>query len=301
MLAMVAPLLGGCEQPTRPIPAPRGEALAASPCSALTFNGFPRAEPARQGARFVCHDGYALEFDGRPRSALWVTHRLEAGRLANTQAKRTEDFREDPNLPIRERAQLRHFSKTGWDRGHLAPAEDFRDSPRRMSQSFYLSNIVAQHPSNNRYTWSLLEVNVRQWAQDRGELFIVTGPIYEQGQTLGWIGQTRRESNTLRRNYSRRVNKNDWKKQVAVPTHLYKIALDPHRREAIAFILPNEDVPEQDLPMYATTVARAEQATGIRFFPDLTFEEQAAIKTTLMMDRWPIWIPERRPVAAPAS
>ena len=66
---------------------------------------------------------------------------------------------------------------------------------------------------------------MRQWACQRGALYVVTGPLYEL-------------TPVARIAYDR-DGKDDNDILVDVPTHFFKFAYDPHKVEAIAFILPN--------------------------------------------------------------
>jgi endonuclease G len=91
---------------------------------------------------------------------------------------RSNDFRADPDLPPGERAELQDYRGSGYDRGHMAPAASMKWDARAMSESFLLSNMAPQvGPGFNRGIWATLEDKVRQWTQERGELYVVAGPI----------------------------------------------------------------------------------------------------------------------------
>ena len=69
----------------------------------------------------------------------------------------SNDFRPDPDLEIGRRAELKDYKRSNYDRGHMAPQIG---------------------PGFNRGIWKVLEGKVRKWVIERGELYIVTGPIY---------------------------------------------------------------------------------------------------------------------------
>ena len=115
----------------------------------------------------------------------------------------------------------------------------------------------------NRGTWKDLEELVRTWAIDRGEIFIYAGPIYDGGTT-------------------KTIGKN----KVAVPSRLYKIVYDPGRRDAIAFIMPNEALRTEDLPLYIVTVRDVEVRTGLNFLSSFEKELQDSIETTRAAGLW---------------
>mgnify|MGYP002228685760 FL=1 len=69
------------------------------------------------------------------------------------------------------------YTRSGYDRGHMAPAGDMKWSAKAMRESFYLSNICPQKPGLNRGIWKDLEEQARLWAKENGSLLIVTGPV----------------------------------------------------------------------------------------------------------------------------
>jgi len=243
-----------CREPP-PSPVPQEETSA---CSALSWGGFPRFHPAQKNTDFRCHSNMALEHSRQSKTSFWVAEKLTASNLEKIEYKRTDDFRPDPTLSKNGRAELSDYSGSGWDRGHLAPAADFRHSLKGMSQSFYLSNMVPQDPSNNRGVWAKLEENVRHWTKQRGTLFVWTGPVYEQGKPLGWLP------------YLKSNEKKNKINRVAIPTHLYKIIVDPERLEMIAFVIPNtSDLPEDAWVGLQVPVSWVEQWTGLHWFERL--------------------------------
>lgn len=62
-------------------------------------------------------------------------------------------------------ASLSDYRRSGFDRGHMAPAADMRWSATAMSESFYLTNICPQTPSLNQGDWNRLEGKIRDWAR----------------------------------------------------------------------------------------------------------------------------------------
>lgn len=41
------------------------------------------------------------------------------------------------------------YYKSGWSRGHMAPAADSRASQSAMDETFYMTNVVPQDRDNN--------------------------------------------------------------------------------------------------------------------------------------------------------
>lgn len=302
VLALVG--LTGCA--AKPVPVPQGANAA---CSELTYQGFPRLEPAMAKSNFVCHKGLALQYATPLRSALWVTQHLKAENLDEAKVSRDrEQFLPDPVLPKGLTPDANRFTNTGYDRGHLAPAADFKENPAGMRHSFFTSNIVPQVPENNRGIWAKLEKNTRAWAEQKGELYVITGPVYYAGgrpfTPVGWLAFNKGRPQYVIEEYApmevvqdpNNPDKKERRKKkplkrppsagIAVPSHLYKVIYDPRANTAIAFVVPNAAVPESALGQYATTVAEVERVTGLRFFPELPFESQAALKTQVNPQAW---------------
>ena len=59
-----------------------------------------------------------------------------------------------------------------WDRGHMAPAGSFNDSYENLYSTFSYINVALQYDDLNRGVWVDLEEQVRQWADELGDIEI---------------------------------------------------------------------------------------------------------------------------------
>lgn len=192
-------------------------------------------------SRPLCYSGYAVLHSGVTRGPLWSAEHLTQQRVDAAEAMtRHNTFHADRNLPRGKRAELSDYARSGFDRGHMAPSGDMPDR-KAQAESFSLANMVPQNPRNNRILWEGIEVAVRDLALRDGNLYIVTGPIF-QGETL-------------QRLHGR----------VLVPTSLYKAVYDSRREAAAAYVAPNDASGEWK----TVSLAQLEQMTGIDVFPDL--------------------------------
>lgn len=209
--------------------------------------------------------GYVLEHDNNKKVATWVSYHLTDKYLVQN-VKRTNDFRPDPDLPKGQRSELIDYDKSGYDRGHLCPAEDTRRDKQTESETFFLSNMTPQIGSFNRGSWKDLEAKVRDWAKQRKNIYIITGPIFKN-QNYKTIGPNK----------------------VAVSTSFYKIIVSCSSSgkalDAIAFILPNKKNSTIELQRYITTIDEIERETGLDFMHDL--DDQ--IETRLEAKKSAIW------------
>jgi len=218
--------------------------------------------PGQQG-ELLCRKGYLLAHSAEHKTPIWVIEHLTAEK-AEGSIPRSDKFTPDPDLEEGERAELADYKNSGYDKGHMAPAADMRWDQQAMIECFFLSNMVPQVGKGmNQGIWKNLEEYIRKWAIDRDELYIFTGPIYEDG-----------------------VNKTIGKNKVAVPTHLYKIVYDPNKAEAIAFIMPNEKLDSKNMPNYIVTIRDVENKTGLDFLSNLDKQIQDVIETKKAKGLW---------------
>lgn len=199
------------------------------------------------GTRALCFQGFALLHSALTRTALYSAEHLTADRIeAARGTPRTGEFHAEPALPPNERADLADYARSGFDRGHLAPSGDMPD-PEAQQESFTLANMVPQAPKLNRGVWEGIESAVRTLAERRGELYLVTGPVF-RGEHLATIGD------------------------VVVPTYVFKAVLDPRSRSAAAYVAENTD----EAAWTPLSIAQLTRLIGIDVFPALPPRARAA-------------------------
>ena len=215
----------------------------------------------------IDREGYALGYSTRNSQPLWVTYRLTDFEVTNRVCKRFGFFLADPT--VKEHfyvgASPEDYFRTGYDRGHMAPAADMHWSTNAMLESFYMANISPQTAFLNRNTWAMAEAFARECAVKEGSVFIVTGPICtnDNPKTIG-IGN------------------------VVVPDAFYKVIYDETPPEKMmAFVMPNA-VPSLNMWLYATNVAYVEEITGYQFFPNLSTNLQQELKQKFDVRDWTV-------------
>lgn len=199
--------------------------------------------------------GFTLGYNNIHRQALWVSYILEADKLHAEKVKRKNVFYTDKSIkkfPIKPQ----EYNKSGYDRGHLAPAADMAYSDESMTDSFFMSNISPQLPVCNRRNMLAVENLIRKWALTEKRIYVVTGPVF--GNRDNSFGDP----------------------PITVPSAFYKAVLDltpPYKM--IALIVPNANC-ETDIENWAVSVDELEELTGYDFFSELdddtenTFEKQ---------------------------
>ncbi|MCU0467058.1 MAG: DNA/RNA non-specific endonuclease [Arcicella sp.] len=215
---------------------------------------------SKSNKEIVRHSAYILSYQEEFELSSWVLHRLVKEAAYGREA-RSNEFLPDP-LVESGSAVTQDYSRSGYDRGHLCPAGDFRHDKALQDETFYMSNMAPQAPDFNRGIWNDLENKVRSWVKKRGELIIVTGPILKKG--LPTIGRMNR---------------------IAVPEKFYKIVFDPRREEAIAFLFPNEPSVEL-VKSFTISIDELEAMTGIDFFAKLPDALEQKLETDNNVDDW---------------
>jgi len=178
---------------------------------------FGQPKSARSNTTLICRPGYALEHDNVGKTALWVAYVLTPERAVGC-ASRDTGFVPDPALKRGGRAELKDYSKSGHEIGHLASSADFRWSAQASIDVNVLSNAAPQLRGLNRGAWKALENRTRSWAVGRSSPLL----IY-----VGTISPTK-GATTIGRN------------QVAVPTAFWKVLVDTQTKEVVAFIYPHQ-------------------------------------------------------------
>ena len=214
----------------------------------------------------VRHEGYTLRYRDQYKDAEWVAYPLLAYETTGQANRKYEQFKPDPEV-TNGTALPSDYTRSGYDRGHLAPAADFKFSQRIMRETFFMSNITPQAPEFNRGIWGDLENQVRSWARRDNGLYVITGPVLKPG--LSTIGKTN---------------------EISVPEKFYKVILYCNKPDIrmVGFLLNNESS-GNSLQSFVVPVDLIEQLTGLDFFPKIPddLERQLESKSREeVVDEW---------------
>lgn len=215
-------------------------AQIAQQCPQFLPNG-PVAYAPQPGDQELCKSNYAVIHRCSVKAPVAVFEHLTVQSMTGP-AKRKDNFRPDPQVIPQCQATLADYATIGrtHDRGHMAPAGNNTINDNVMSESFFLSNMVAQAASNNRGPWKQLETWSRDWASKGGDFYIISGGIFDPGHPVTGNG-------------------------LGIPTRLYKIIVEKKSGQSMAYLMPNAGFPVADVPKYQTTIQEVELATGIKF------------------------------------
>ena len=212
---------------------------------------------------YVKHFAYSLVYNEETEQADWVAYNLEAKELQKN-FKRKNNFRPD-TMVASHTANNADYSKSGYDRGHLAPAADMTWNEQAMSESFYYSNMSPQLAGFNRGIWKRLESKVRKIAVKYDNVYVCVGPIFMD--SIITIGAN----------------------NVAVPSHYYKALLlyNDTLQQSIAFVMPNKKISEP-ISNFVITVDSLEQIIHLDLYHSLPNSKEEIIERKFDLKYWGI-------------
>jgi endonuclease G len=219
------------------------------------------------GNEIIKHKNYILRYEEDYEVPAWVAYKLRGEYTKGIANRSGNQF--IPDRKVKDNSALTgDYSNTGYDRGHMLPAGDFKCCQELMNETFFMSNICPQVPDFNRGIWENIEERVRGWAVRDEEVFVVTGPVLRKG--LPTIG---------------RYN------NVAVPEFFYKIVLYYQPKSGktprmIAFLLPNEALFGKRMNSYVVSVDEVEKTTGLDFFAKLPNDIQTKLEANSSWSDW---------------
>lgn len=238
----------------------------------FTFHGLPKNTIPGRNIKILVNHGYAVGYSEELKAPLYAVYRF--GNLQEAAEGVTErSFERPPKFQVDLRTDAKistyDYTRSGYDRGHLAPNYGLRTQYGHLAQieTFLMTNIVPQKAGLNRYTWRYAEEKIaKALAQDdrdpsdKGDdikdVWVISGPIFE--------GETKFFSD----------------KKIGIPTGFFKIIVRQptyydSSAQAIAVYYPHEPKPGEEKEQFVS-VDFIEEKTGLDFCPSLVdqFEDR---------------------------
>lgn len=214
-----------------------------SSCASEFFKNAPPylvKDSLKKNTTPICFNGFNVMYSGMSKTPLWSAEHLTSQRLS-VKIKRQDSFHEEERLTASQRATLKDYRGSGYDRGHMSPNADMPDEASQYD-SFSLANMVPQAPKNNQEVWRKLEEATRAIVtKQKHNVYVVTGPIYSN-QKLKALGNG-----------------------VLVPSFVFKAVYYPETGVIGAYYAPNDN----SLKVKIVSVCEIEDLTGINIFPAL--------------------------------
>jgi endonuclease G len=206
--------------------------------------------------------GYTVSYNKGNKIPNWVAWHLTAEHATGPYRRPSGAWHEDNEVPA-PRATFADYRDCGWSRGHMCPAGDNKWDKDAMYDSFLLTNCCPQDANLNSGDWNQIEMSCRRWAQKYGDVYIVCGPVLY-----------RKEHETIGPN------------KIVVPEAFYKVVLCLNGKpKGIGFIRKNTDTSRRN-DLYVNTISEVERITGMTFFPTLSKEVAATVKSQANLKDW---------------
>lgn len=216
----------------------------------------------------ICHTHYCFCYSEQHEQAFWLAYQIEAKMLIPV-VDRAKSFRTDPKIETMS-ADNDDYYKSGYDKGHLAPARDMAFDPIAQEECFYFGNISPQVPEFNRGIWRGLEFKLRNWVNQFEKVYVVTGPLLHD--SLPVIGENR----------------------VSVPEYFYKAVLvyNDTLCKSIGFVIPNSTGLGNAYSKYVVSVDSIETLTQRNLFYLLDDELENVAESETDYEFWQLIKPE---------
>lgn len=207
----------------------------------------------------ISYSGYEVMYDPKYKIPKWVKYELMSTETDGPYSRKGLNFCQDPSVNLPQ-ADDYDYKNSGWSKGHMAPAADFKWSRQAMIETFYYTNCCPQNQSLNSGQWNTLEKKVREWANRYGSVTVVTGPLVWNNE-YGAIGNNK----------------------VVVPDAFFKAILAGG--QTIAFVMYNHNNNE-NMQKCAMSVDDLETIAGIDFFSELDDDLESQIESTYTLKFW---------------
>jgi len=236
------------------------------------YGGTPKSTMNASSFEYLDNIGFDVGYSESRQDPVWVGYRVDARRLPG-KLPRPDRFEADSRTTAR--VGHRDYSRSGYDRGHMAPnhAIATRYGRDAQNQTFLMSNIVPQKPALNRQVWRRLEeLEAESWAGKFGGVWVITGPIFDDDHRF------------LKRNEPR----------IEIPDAFFKIVIDeregggvtgPNPR-VMAFIIPQDVSGDESLSEFLVSVDWVEQQSGLDLMSDLPDDVENAVESGVADGLW---------------
>ncbi len=229
---------------------PTGSAVKSEPSDTCNVDFTDLEKISIPGAltnEMLHYEGFTVAFNAEAHQPNYVVWTLTPEHTDGPYTRNSSDVNFAPDARVNGCATLADYKRSGFDRGHMAPAADNKWSHEAMKDCHYLTNMCPQDNKLNAGAWATVEKNTRKWVERHGTLVIVAGPVLSDRLTRT-IGQS----------------------EIPVPERFFKVILAPEANPpmGIGFIMPNSYV-EGGAQSTVVSIDQVEAVTGFDFFAAL--------------------------------
>jgi DNA/RNA endonuclease G (NUC1) len=245
-------------------------------CTRANPWGEPKAVKDEDIDKFIylCRENYQSKYDIQKKTPVFVSSFLTRNNLLPLPPQNIvyKGIMNDPDVPKKLLYKNEDYkSNTLYEPVSLSAVNDsYFNAPMkskelleinqyRVDQSYYKTNTVPMNKNLSKL-WHNLEVENRSLfrLQNFPEIFIISGAIYLNNKNRGIIGD----------------------KGPEIPTHIYRIIINPVHLGALAYIFPNDGTANEssNIKNYVVNIKEIERLTNLYFFPSTSPETAAKLK-----------------------
>ena len=159
---------------------------------------------------------FTICYDYKMKGAKYVAYSLAGDKVNAVNIKKRHSFYTEKNLKKRYRTHTKDYTRSGYDRGHLANDASFDYNKKVVRKTYSMANIIPQAPSVNRKTWIKSERLERKIAVSLGNVNVINGVIYS--------------------NNPKRIGKN----KLAIPSGFWKMIYNDNKNYKKCFYYKND-------------------------------------------------------------
>lgn len=228
------------------------------------FKGMPQGCPPTND--LIIRDSYCLSSNDSTKFADWVAYLIDTNTIVGDKTERF--YYPDPWLDEAETLEFQDYKNAHktykYDKGHLAPLAHFKGN-RDAATTNYLSNIAPQKSTLNQNNWRLIEEWERRLVQTFGQLYVMTGPYYDEEYPP--------------------LPEADEKH--TVPSGFWKIIIIPFEDndfKVYGFMMSQDTPSKSKIEAFICNVSEIEKKTKLIFFSELDIYEKSLRCNTIDMN-----------------
>lgn len=119
-------------------------------------------------------------YDYEKKSPRIVSYIVNGENVDSVNLKERVEFYEEELIPLKFRTNTNDYTRSGYDRGHLAPDADFDFSIKSLEETYSMANIVPMTPTLNRKVWLKGELYERLVAAKLGKVNVINVVEFSQ-------------------------------------------------------------------------------------------------------------------------
>lgn len=215
--------------------------------------------PAGYDVMVFEYEGFVSGYDTLKLNPRWVSYNLKKEYIYGEKYLKHRKFAPDPALDKKHTAINSDYTRSGYDRGHLARQSNMKGRSLNCElEACYFTNVSPQKPDFNRVVWSKIEQTAINLTRNYDESWLIVGPYFDNDITK-------------------------IKNKVEIPDGFYKILVlkKNDKFTPLAFVLDmnSKSLNPED---YLVDIDSVESVTGLDFFHDLEDSLEAVFESKLV-------------------